>query len=529
MRSIKIILLIVIILPFIFYSCSEDEPTSPSLKKADIFAYGLLGLRPHRDDPDSSHFWVYARVFNHPDYQNVHAELSHGTTIIPLESDHWDSDMYFTVGRLNFSFEPGENYGFKIWDSKNTYSGTITTLPQIKITVDTIIADQLILEWTDINADFYNIGFRNWGNFDKNFQVETNRFTININELPLNSSSSIDIDVGGFKGFSPISHPVGNIKGCYGYLFGYSRDETKLDLQTMTFSKKNRDNSTPNLDKLILSLLDNNSARSEDIYTTDINFKFTYGYIYNSGYSQSGYNSFRSVTIVEPANAIKVFEGYINDILLDSYNWSSFYNILEKRNNVYETYDKNMRFKFKLNINKQLDSASVSIPDTFSIVYHPPTDNIPAAPFNIGWRRPANADFFFVDVSWSVEGDSLDKNYLYVTNDNSYNFSDIPDSVIWGRINIIAINGANPMKILEPNLERLNGYFYSSRSCKDGLIFSPDNLKKGLSSNTYSVNEKKFELNKRIDNFIISRLAEKYPKLQNYKLKLINQINKEAD
>lgn len=520
MRSIKVLLLAIFMLPFI-YSCNKNEPTSSSQEKADIFVYGLLGRRPYVDKPDSSRFWVYARVFNHPDYQDVQAELSLGTNIIPLESDYWYPNKYFTQGQVNFSFKPDEKYGFKLWDSEEAYTGTITTLSQLKITADTVIAGQIILKWTDIKADFYDIEFQDRGNFEEHFQVEDNQFTINISDLPLETASDVDIDIAGFKGFSPISNPGGNIKGCYGYLFGYSADATNLDLQTMTFSKQISDSSPPNLDKLILSFFKNNSAQGENTYATDINFKFTYGYLYNSGYSQSGYNYFQSTTIVEPANSINIFEGYINDMELDSYSWGGFYNSLRSWDKIYETYDNNMRFKFKLNINNQLDSASVTIPDTFSIISHPPTEIIPTTPFEITWRRPDNADFFFVDVSWQVKGDPLDKNYLYVTNDNSYNFSDIPDSVVSGRIEVSAINGSNPMQMLEPNLPRLNGYFFSIRSCKHYLVFSGNAHREGLSSNIYSTNKNTFELNKRIDRFIVSKLVEKYPELQDHKFKLL--------
>jgi hypothetical protein len=525
MKSIKIILLTIIILPFIFCSCSKDEPTGSYQEKPNVFVYGLLGVRPDWANPDSNYFWVYSRVFNNPDYQNVEAELSHGTTIIPLQSDYWDSDKYFTEGRSNFSFKPNEKYGFRMWDSKNTYSGTITTLPPMEITIDTVIANQIILEWTDINADFYDIEFLNYGNFEKHFQVEDNQFTLNISELPLGSASDVYISIAGFKGFSPISNPIGNVEGCYGYLFGFSMNETNLDFQTMRFSKQISNSSPPNLDKLILSFFKYNSALDESTYATDIKFKFTYGSINNSSYSQSGWSDFNSVTIVEPANSINIIEGYINDIQLESSNWSGFYYSLSSWDNIYETYDKNVRFKFRLNINNQLDSAFVANPDTFSILSYPPTYIIPVAPFEISWRRPDNADFFFVDASWEVKGDSLYKNYFYITNNNSYNFSDIPDSVVLGQIGVAAINGANPMRTLEPNLKRLNGYFYSIRSCSNYLTFSGNNLKRGL--NNYSTKENTLELNKKIDHFIISKLSKKYPKLQNHSLKLLNQINKE--
>ena len=96
MNSIKIALYVVFAALLIYFSCDEDDPTNPSPKKADIFIYGLLGVAPHWSNRDSSQYWIYARVFNHPDHQNVKAELSHETTLVPLESDQIDEiDMVF--------------------------------------------------------------------------------------------------------------------------------------------------------------------------------------------------------------------------------------------------------------------------------------------------------------------------------------------------------------------------------------------------------------------------------------------------
>jgi len=516
MKVFRMILAFAIILPIFFSGCSENDPTSAS--KDNIFIYGLLGIGPDWSNPDSSYFWIYSRVFNHPDNQSLEAELSRGEEKIPLETGYWHANTYFTEGRLDFSFESDEQFGFRVWDSKNTYSGEITTLVPLKITRDTVISNQIILEWTDINADFYDIEFRDYDNYEEHFYTENNQFTINISALDIGESGYLDIQISGLKGFSPLSNPSGNIKGCYGYLFGYSYNSTELNLQTMTFLKSNRKNTFPNLDKLMSLLKSNNYLKIQD--TPEIKFQFTYAYIYNSGYSSSGYNSFYSTTLVEPADALTHFEGYIDDVKLTSSSWVGFYNTMSDYD-VYDMYNKDDRFEFKLNVNEQLDSASVSIPDTFSIITQLPSEQIPAAPFTIYWQTPDNADFFFIDVSWVVEGDSLDHNSFFITTENSYTFTSVPANAVSGWINVTAMNGVSPLHLLEPNLGQLNGYYYSNRHCRNSLYFSVNNLSPESFPNNNLLNEQTLKLNQKINHFIISKLAEKYPDLQKHKSQLL--------
>ena len=187
---------------------------------------------------------------------------------------------------------------------------------------------------------------------------------------------------------------------------------------------------------------------------------------------------------------------------------------------VYEYYEKDDLFTFKLFINHELDSASVAIPDTFSILEHPPEYLIPETPFQINWRRPYNADFFFINASWGVAGDSLNKNFLYVTEDNLFTFNEIPDSVVSGWVNVTAISGTSPMKELVPNLKKLNGYYFARRRCRHSLNFYPGSLNKPLSFRN-SENRKDLKLNRRIDEFLLSKLSEKYPQLRKYKNQLL--------
>lgn len=55
------------------FNCEKDDDIT-GISRSNFFVYGLLGIEPDFSNPDSSHYWVYARVFGHPDYQNVEAE-----------------------------------------------------------------------------------------------------------------------------------------------------------------------------------------------------------------------------------------------------------------------------------------------------------------------------------------------------------------------------------------------------------------------------------------------------------------------
>lgn len=525
MKSIKLILYSFIILPFLFTGCSKDNSTGPS--KKDFFIYGLIGRAPAYGDPDSSRYWVYARAFSHPDHANLDAELaqapnralSQDERVIPLEAGYHDSDKYFTEGNNYLSCKTDEEYLFRASDQQNTYSGTITILPKLDITTATANANQITLEWTDINADFYDIEFWIPGLLQKHVQVQENRLTININEISQETFTRLYIDIGGFKGFSPFSNAGGNISGCHGYLFGLSKNDITLNIETMTFSKESRDVSPHHLDKLMLSLMNNTATLYETKEAANISFQFTYGRISNSSASQSGSNYFNSTTLVEPSNAVSIFNGYLDGILMDSYNWAGFVHHLEI-DDVYDRYDTNSQHTFKLNVNDQFDSASVANPDTFSITNHPSLDALPTAPFNIEWRRPDNADFFLIYASWNLQGSASYQDFMYSTTNTNFTITDIPDSVSTLRIHVTAINGANPMHPMEPNMRRFNGYYCSSRDSKKYLRFSSNNLSKRSSENSISLEERIRQYNVRVDDYIIARLAEQYPALQKYKSQL---------
>ncbi len=509
-KMVKFILFTVFILS-VLTACNKDNSTNPIEKKDDVFIYGLIGVAPQYDNPDASRYWVYSRVFNHPNYQTLQAELSKDNNVIPLETDHSYSNKYFTEGRLDMSFNPYDKYKLRIWNSENSYTGTITTLPKLEIVKKILTSNQISLEWSDIKADFYNINIYQYGFFDKNYQTKDTAIVINLNELPRSYNKKIYISIDGMKGFDFTQKTGGNIRGCYGYLFGFSSAERiELNGSNMSLSTPSISENKSNSEKIILSLYKNNFFQNKNT-SSKIKFNFTYASFYNSSYRQSGYNSFKSVTLISPIDSLKTFEGYIDNMKLESSNWAGFYNILRSNGNVYETYNANLGSRFILNINNKIDTAFVAHPDTFSIVSKFPSSIIPASPFKIKWNIPDNADFFFVDVSWQVYGDSLDKNYFYTTNNNYYNISEIPDSSVSGIISVIAVNGASPMKSLVPNLKKSNGYLYSYRRSHNNIHFANSHLGKQIDAKIKSRN-----YNARFDNFMISKLSEKYSELKTY-------------
>ncbi len=518
MKPFKIIFFITIAITIIISGCSKDESAKP-----DIFIYGLLGVSPDSENPEEDYQWIYARVFNHPDNQSVEAELTKGTQVIPLEANYGEANKYFTEGRAGFSFEPFDEYQLRIWDSKNTFSGKITTLMRLNITEASVTGNQVDLEWTDIGADFYDVGFSH-SDFEQHYQVEDDHITVDLSELDLGDDTWINIGVAGFNGFSPISDPGCNMTGCNGYLFGYSRNNTTLDLQTMTFSKEGTVNSQPNLDNLILAFHSNSS--NDTPKSSSLKFMFTYATLYNASYDPSGYNYFSGTTVTEPANALKAFEGYLDGEKLTSYTWGGFFHGLYSYASVYGEYNNYMQCTFTLQINDKIESASVANPDTFSIVSPPSSGLIPMSPFQITWDRSDNADYFFINASWIITGDDIGKNYFYSTENNAYLISDIPTNAEWGRIDVVAINGPSPMHSLEPNLEKLNGFYFSRRYSINSVIFS-DNIGKGVTEEPGVLKEDHNAIDLRVDQFLLNKLSEKHPELNQHKETIIRKIREQ--
>lgn len=249
-----------LILCLIFLSsCDPDNLNKPSVEKSDLFVYGFLGIRPDPVQPESNQYWVDACVLNPPAYKNVQMQLlryidyrKHRTQLIPLEAGYHQTNISFAERDSNFFFYPGEQYRFYMRTSEDTCSGLLTTLPRIDLIADTVIADTVHLQWTDIDADFYDIGFYTGNELEKHVQVPDTQYTIELDALPLNSAEQVRITIAGFKGFDPVSNTSGNMGGCVGFVFGYSHYETWLDTETLTFTH-NQTLTLPGLDELLLS------------------------------------------------------------------------------------------------------------------------------------------------------------------------------------------------------------------------------------------------------------------------------------
>ena len=500
MNRIKFSVIFLVLLSMFLLNCDSDSSTGSS--QSQFFIYGLLGIEPGGDTNDSSNCWVYARVFNHPDHENVEAELEHNSAIIPLEGNYFGGDKFFTDFQSGFSFNSNEKYTIRFKDAQKSYSGMITTLPRIDITEDTVINNQIVLSWTDIGADFYNVEFTDYLDLEEQYQVKNTQFILNMDDLPIGDDTySINIIVAGLKGMDPWDNPDGNIGGCHGYVFAYSQDQTRLNPGSMTFSKSISEE-PPNLDDLVLSLMNRESIQSAT--TSGPAFQFTYAQI------DRGWDEFYNITLAEPLNSITSIEGSLNDLQLNYSNWNGF---------LYSAREWNMDidsdvFQYKLSINNQKDSATVSLPDTFSIIGHPSTVNIPEVPFVLEWRQPDFADFFIVDVSWEVEGDTSDVNHFYVVDDISLTVTEKPSNVISAYIEVQAVSGANPFKRIDPNLKRLNGYFYVIQPSENSLYFN-SGLNKVLASPNDPVRS-----HNRVNQFLLDSVSKQYPELEGYSIQL---------
>jgi hypothetical protein len=501
----------------------EADLVATKATSSGVMAYGLLGVGPDWEDPETDRFWAYARVFNHPDCGNLRAQLVKGETIIPLEEDYWDSNKYFHEGRQDFSFSAGDEYEFNMWDTAATYDGTIVTLPRIAITADTVIAGSVNLEWSDVGADFYDIAFRQYGQNEIHTQTEDTELARSLASLDLDPSYTVYIEVAGFKGFNPLSNPQGNIDSCHGYLFGYSYDEVELDLETMVFSKPSRSTAEPNIDHLILGFLQNQCDAGILNGTSEIEFMFTYASISHFAYGEYEWNDFHGATLATPADALTSVSGALNGEPLLSYSWGGFYHAFWLPDDVYEEYNSGMQIELELSINEGNGSAIIAVPDTFSILSCPATDTVPSSPFGISWRVPSNGEFFFVDVTWEVQSDSVSTSAFYMTEGSSYTISEIPAGVVSATVDVIAVNGANPMKELQPNLELLNGYFYSCRSCRNVLTFG-----QGPSTNPsdriHDIRNAAAKTHDKIDSYMIGALAEALPGIRGHERQLIDQV-----
>jgi hypothetical protein len=527
MKKYNLYFLTCIFVLFFLNACNKDDGST----KQNFFSYGLLGVTPLWVPDDSGNYvksnsddyWVYIRAFGHADYKNVKAELSHGDDIISLGADNQYSDIFFTEGSLNFSFAPNDSYGVRMWDKEHEYTGTITTLPRLNITSSNLVSNEINLEWSDAGADFYDVEFGSAG-VEKHFLVEDTHYTLNLNEVDYESENYAYITIAGFKGFNPLSNTEGNMAGCHGYLFGYTYDYIELDPATSTF-KQVRKISKPDLDAYMLSQYKNRILQQESNNVSELEYTFTYGYIYSSGYSPSANNSFHGTTLIEPANALDNYRAFMDGHELNTYSWNGFLRGIESKDKIYDEFDQDREFNFELTLNEKTESVNILVPDTFSIVSAPSTLYIPTAPFEIVWRKPVNADYFFIDLSWYDNENSVNNNYFYVTEDNRYLVTQMPDNVESGSIRIVAVNGSNPMVSNKPNLKELNGYIYSLRISRNILYYDNNGKKAAKQMISTATDEDSYASYKRLNNYVISALAKNNPRLKRHQTDLLNQLN----
>lgn len=104
-----------------------------------------------------------------------------------------------------------------------------------------------------------------------------------------------------------------------------------------------------------------------------------------------------------------------------------------------------------------------------------------------------------------------------MTENTFYLVTQIPDSVVWGGIGIVAIAGANPLKEMEPNLKRLNGYFYSLRWSENYVSFHSNGLQNCKSKEGFSVRSFDSRSIEKVDEFMLGRLREKHPEMNVYR------------
>ena len=103
---------------------------------------------------------------------------------------------------------------------------------------------------------------------------------------------------------------------------------------------------------------------------------------------------------------------------------------------------------------------------------------------------------------------------MYTTVNTSFTISEVPAGTEEGWIDVVAVNGANPFYELEPNLELHNGYFFARRFAVNYLNFEPTLGKRSTPENTTFM--KPENMNKRVDHYILSQLAQSIPQLEKH-------------
>ena len=247
-------------------------------------------------------------------------------------------------------------------------------------------------------------------------------------------------------------------------------------------------------------------------------FQFTYGMVHPSAYPTDITTGFNSYTYFDLINSVSDFEGFLNEIPLELYANRAYVKGLRL---LPSSIEQSSPYKFTLKINDRIDSTTIVCPDTFGIRNHPPAEAIPKPPFTIKWNLPNNADFFIVYGIWEYGNNNIETEYFqHITDDTSFTFVQLPDSVNYGWIDITAISGEHPRKELTPNLEKLNGYVFSMRPSTNRLHFvTPNcNLVKIQGSEFNKDFDSPFET--KIDEYLMSEFVKNDPQLKKISLKI---------
>ncbi|MBN2357503.1 hypothetical protein JXO59_15425 [candidate division KSB1 bacterium] len=509
MKKFAIILLLSAFV--IWFNCDEKNPSKPK-SKDDTFVYGFIGIEPDPADPDTSRYWVFVRLFNYANAFNIEGELSRDEIILPLRAGYRFSDKVFTEIGSEWPFAEGQTWKLRLWDDDRQYSGNIRVLPRLTLTYNLMVNALLQLTWSDIGADFYDVTLLGVapGNIEHHLQTENTSMQVDLSDYDFGTANDILIVVGGFKGFSPLSDPEGNMSGCAGFTFGYSCCEIILNRSTGSFRTAPVQSDAHRRDDHILALLNAKQSITAPAQPQDLSHIFTYAFLAMSPYQPERFNALLGTTLSYPAGAITLFEPVFEGELLEYFCWGGFYYTFNKQKLANE-YDANKRYQFELNINSIKDSATVALPDTFSISGAREIKSLPTPPFTVHWRQVERADFYFVDIFWQLSGDqSLAE--LFLRDENQLTIEQMPEGTAGAQIQVVAVNGSNPYHALQPNIAQHNGYFFCTRESIDILRLNNTANKESL------INEDRLAewaclRQKRIAAYLLEKSAETQPQL----------------
>lgn len=89
----------------------------------------------------------------------------------------------------------------------------------------------------------------------------------------------------------------------------------------------------------------------------------------------------------------------------------------------------------------------------------------------------------------------------------------------------MAINGANPLREMAPNLRRLNGYFYANTYSFGYWNFEPTTLENATQKAELSKEQKK-RTSQKMNEFLLSKIAIKNPEIKKYQKKMLKILER---